>query len=289
MDVERKVKYQVFVSSTYKDLVDERKEVSQGVLEAHCIPVGMELFPASSKQQWEFIKKVIDESDIYLVVIAGRYGSEGTDDDGNKISYTEMEFDYAVKTGKPIISLLHENPDQLPKNKCEKTLSMARKLEKFRSKAMKGRLIRTWNNCDNLKAAVMMALTNTKEELKNEMLGWVRGRETANEVKKKLERMECEIQQLESSNKFLQNKIVMKGRELGQLRKENESEKIKKEQTIEQLNDYLRARDEEISDLRKLIHDASVDRSVLDNNAIVNEIDEWFEMYAATLANHGRD
>ena len=74
------VKYQVFVSSTYDDLIDERKEITQAILEADCIPAGMELFPASNKPQWEFIKSVIDESDFYLVIVAGRYGSEGTDE-----------------------------------------------------------------------------------------------------------------------------------------------------------------------------------------------------------------
>lgn len=36
--------------------------------------------------------------DFYLVIIAGRYGSIGVDDAGNKVGYAEMEFDYAVKT-----------------------------------------------------------------------------------------------------------------------------------------------------------------------------------------------
>ena len=107
-------KYQIFVSSTYEDLKDERKEVVQAILKCNCIPAGMELWPASSKSQWEIIKSVIDESDYYLLIIAGKYGSEGMDDDGKKIGYTEMEFDYAMKTGKPIIALIHKNPESLP-------------------------------------------------------------------------------------------------------------------------------------------------------------------------------
>jgi hypothetical protein len=49
-------KFQVFVSSTYEDLIEERKEVTQGILEVGCIPSGMELFPASTKQAWDIIK-----------------------------------------------------------------------------------------------------------------------------------------------------------------------------------------------------------------------------------------
>ena len=82
-------RHQVFISSTYTDLADERREVIQALLELDCIPVGMEIFPAANDDQWTFIKKVIDESDYYLLIIGNRYGS--TDNMG--ISYTEKEYD----------------------------------------------------------------------------------------------------------------------------------------------------------------------------------------------------
>ena len=66
-------RYQVFVSSTYDDLQDERKEVMQALLELDCIPAGMELFPASSEDQWSLIKRVIDDCDYYILIIGGRY------------------------------------------------------------------------------------------------------------------------------------------------------------------------------------------------------------------------
>lgn len=79
-------KYQVFVSSTHDDLIDERKEVAQAILKCDCIPAGMELWPASNFSQWQVIKSVIDDSDYYLLIIAGKYGSEGYDENGNYIS-----------------------------------------------------------------------------------------------------------------------------------------------------------------------------------------------------------
>ena len=78
-------RYQVFVSSTYADLKEERQRVIQTLMEADCIPAGMELFPAADEEQFAFIKKVIDDCDYYLLIIGGRYGS--TTEDG--ISYTE--------------------------------------------------------------------------------------------------------------------------------------------------------------------------------------------------------
>ncbi|MGV4033752.1 DUF4062 domain-containing protein [Citrobacter freundii] len=78
-------RYQVFVSSTFTDLEEERKHVIQTLMEMDCIPAGMELFPAIDEGQWEFIKKVIDDCDYYLLIIGGRYGSVAEDG----LSYTE--------------------------------------------------------------------------------------------------------------------------------------------------------------------------------------------------------
>ena len=44
-------KYQVFVSSTYQDLQEERQEIMHALLELDCIPSGMELFPAANEDQ----------------------------------------------------------------------------------------------------------------------------------------------------------------------------------------------------------------------------------------------
>ncbi|MCR5376977.1 MAG: DUF4062 domain-containing protein [Lachnospiraceae bacterium] len=208
------VKYQVFVSSTFEDLKDERKEVSQGILETHCIPAGMELFPAASKKQWDFIKHVIDESDIYLVIVAGRYGSVGTDDDGNRISYTEMEFDYAQKTGKPIIALVHQNPDSLPKSKCEKTLKQSKNLERFRRKVSSGRLIKSWDNKDNLKSAVIQALYSIINDDDLTLKGWIKA-DTASSLK-----MSVQAAALTTEDDYLRLKLQMREAENSSLKAE---------------------------------------------------------------------
>ncbi|UYB71427.1 DUF4062 domain-containing protein [Aeromonas veronii] len=106
-------RYQVFVSSTYVDLQNERQQVLQALMEMDCIPAGMELFPATDQEQWEFIKRVIDDCDYYLLIIGGKYGSLSSEG----ISYTEMEYDYAVDQGLKIVALLHDAPDNLPGKK----------------------------------------------------------------------------------------------------------------------------------------------------------------------------
>jgi Domain of unknown function (DUF4062) len=120
-------RYQVFISSTYKDLQDERQEVMQALLELDCIPARMEIFPAANEDQWTPIKKVIDDCDYYIVNIAGRYGSLGT----GGLSYTEMEYRYACEKGKPGIAFPHKDPDQIPAGQCETDPDKKAKLGAF--------------------------------------------------------------------------------------------------------------------------------------------------------------
>jgi hypothetical protein len=68
-------KYQIFVSSTYVDPIEERQQVMRTILEMGHIPVGMEQFSAADKEQWKIIQRQIDQSDYYVVLIAHRYGS----------------------------------------------------------------------------------------------------------------------------------------------------------------------------------------------------------------------
>ena len=82
-----KKRYQVFVSSTYQDLIEERRHVIQALLESKCIPSGMELFPAASLDQWTLIQRVIDDCDYYVRHRRREvHGSRGLD--GR--SYTEI-------------------------------------------------------------------------------------------------------------------------------------------------------------------------------------------------------
>src|SRR5712691_2977452 len=98
--------YKVFVSSTYEDLREERAEVQKALLKMKCLPVGMELFPSADEETWTFIQKQIEDSDYYIVVVAGRYGALAPDGK----SYTEKEYDYAREIKKHVISFIHGKP-----------------------------------------------------------------------------------------------------------------------------------------------------------------------------------
>lgn len=168
-------RYQVFVSSTYADLKEERQHVLQALMEMDCIPAGMELFPAADEEQWEFIKKIIDDCDYYLLIIGGRYGSISP----SGVSYTEKEFDYAIEKGLKVIALVHGAPDDIPFGKSEQDPALRGKLLQFKEKVMTGRLIKFWKSTEELPGLVALSLTKTIKTYP--AVGWVRANNIASE------------------------------------------------------------------------------------------------------------
>lgn len=166
-------RYQIFISSTFADLVDERKAIQQAVLSLSHFPAGMELFPATNDDQWDLIKSVIDDSDYYIIVVGARYGSTNTEG----ISYTEMEFDYAVSQSKPILAFVHANPDAIVVAKTDKNDEARSRLEEFRTKVMSGRHVKLWTSAESLQSCVLQALVN--ETRKSPQEGWIRARHAA--------------------------------------------------------------------------------------------------------------
>lgn len=164
-----KKKYQVFVSSTYEDLKDERLAVMQCLLDNDCIPVGMEQFPASSMSQMDYIKKMLDDCDYYVLISAGRYGTP--DSDG--VGFTEKEYDYAIAKGIPVMSVLHTDIDSLPSGKCEKSDDGRAKLQAFRNKISTGKMVDYYSDIGTLKYCVANAINHCIRYYP--AVGWVRG------------------------------------------------------------------------------------------------------------------
>lgn len=192
-------RYQVFVSSTFFDLKEERAAVVAALLQLDAFPAGMELFPAADDDAWTLIKRVIDSSDYYLLVIGGRYGST---DPETELSYTEMEYDYAVANGKPVMAFLHENPDAIEMGKSEKSDEARKKLDGFRRNVESKKHVKFWHSPDDLAGKVALSFANFRNTYP--AVGWVRGdvqtsAESLTELNQMRKRLEHAEQQLEAA------------------------------------------------------------------------------------------
>lgn len=179
-------KYQIFVSSTYQDLRDEREQVIKASLEMGHIPVGMEMFSAADDEQWKIITRQIDESDYYVLLCAHRYGSVAEDG----ISYTEKEYDYAAAKGIPVLSFVLDEDAPWPKTKHEEDAKGRKRLIEFKKK-IKSRMVQFWKNKEELHGRVSIALT--KATTAYPRTGWARADEvTGPEVMRELTRLSAE-------------------------------------------------------------------------------------------------
>lgn len=191
-------RYQVFVSSTYADLKEERQKVIQTLMEMDCIPSGMELFPATDEEQWEFIKKVIDDCDYYLLIIGGRYGSVTSEG----ISYTEKEYDYAIDKGIKVIAFIHQSPEGIPISKSEMDPALQLRLKAFKEKVTRNRLVKFWRTAEELPGLVALSLTKTIKMFP--AVGWIRADKASNtqllnelnELRKRKEELEQKLGEL---------------------------------------------------------------------------------------------
>ena len=188
-------RYQVFVSSTYRDLVEERQKVAQVLQDMDCIPAGMELFPAIDEEQFEFIKKVVDDCDYYILILGGRYGSLAPDG----LSYTEKEFDYALEKGFRVVAFVRENIDSLPPEKRELDEEMIQRLNAFRDRVSQGRLVKFWSTAGELPGAVAVSLQRTIKAYPAP--GWIR------DTGASPERLLAEINELRKENEQLRHEL----------------------------------------------------------------------------------
>ena len=99
----KKRKLQIFVSSTYEDLIDHRLAAMEAILAAGHIPAAMEQFSPGDETAWEKIRSWIDESDGFILILGGRYGSI---EPSSGKSYIQLEYEYARDHKKPFFSLV---------------------------------------------------------------------------------------------------------------------------------------------------------------------------------------
>lgn len=197
----REKKYQVFVSSTYTDLKEERQAAVEAILSSGHIPAGMELFSAGDETQMTVIKRWIDESDIYMLIHGGRYGS--IEPKSGK-SYTHLEFEYALQQAKPMFAVVISDAALEGKVKIEGTgvleMNNQQQLSLFRTEVT-SRLVRFWDDKKDIKLAIHETISDFSHS--KELIGWVRADNVVNTAL-----LADEIASLSKENADLREKIL---------------------------------------------------------------------------------
>lgn len=223
-----KKKLQVFISSTYKNLRNERQAAVQAILEAGHIPAGMELFVAEDESQMNVIKYWIESSDLFVLILGTRYGSIAS---GNTKSYVEREFEHALKKRRPVIRIIlsDEKMQSLPRSTVKSR--DYKLLTKFRMKVKK-RMAWFYDDAKDIKMALHRTLADYAQDPK--LVGWIRADHSA-----KFEDLVKEIAELK--DKIKPPKMKREGQNSVLSQKQEEAKNKEKEwlKLVETLNQTM--------------------------------------------------
>lgn len=103
-------KLRVFISSTMKDLVNERRAIEKQLREFNLEPVNAESWLPDGRKSWERIEREIRSSDIFVLIVGERYGwiPEEGPMSGRGRSVTHLEAEAARDLGLPLLPFLKE-------------------------------------------------------------------------------------------------------------------------------------------------------------------------------------
>lgn len=153
----------------------ERQAAVAAVLAAGHIPAGMELFTAGDKGQVDTIKNWIRESDVFMLILGGRYGSIEPD---SQKSYIHLEYEYAAKQKKPLFAIVMDDHAMEEKVKREgrAVLEQANygKFVDFRN-MVKNKIVRFFRDEKDIRLAILEKL-NEMSKLHHPG-GWIRAEE----------------------------------------------------------------------------------------------------------------
>jgi hypothetical protein len=146
----------VFVSSTSRDMQDQRAALKSLIEGLGMTYVGMEDFVPSESTPAEYIRDKVDECDLYVGIIGKRYGHV---EPGSGMSMTEIEYHQAVAGGKPLRIFVMDEAVDVPEDHRDSDPAIVEKLDAFRSRVLAHHTCRIFTDIDDLSEKVKQALT----------------------------------------------------------------------------------------------------------------------------------
>ncbi|MEI9995332.1 MAG: DUF4062 domain-containing protein [Rhizomicrobium sp.] len=149
----------VYISSTIRDLPDHREQVRLACERAGFAPVEVERSVASAQDDLQMMFDRIAQADVFIGLIAHRYGAILP---GFDVSASELEFDHAVKLGKPVLMFLMAADHPVTVSDIEVDPVARTKLKDFRSRVASERVVGYFRSAGDLRALVVEALSEVE-------------------------------------------------------------------------------------------------------------------------------
>jgi hypothetical protein len=142
----------IYLSSTYSDLIEQREAIYHVLRQLGHDVIAMEDYVASDQRPIDRCLEDVARSDIYLGVIAWRYGYVPS---GMTNSITELEFRHAQTRAIPTLIFILDENAPWPPSKMDRPPTQ---IERFRQELRTSLLITLFQNTADLSAKVSVAV-----------------------------------------------------------------------------------------------------------------------------------
>jgi hypothetical protein len=147
----------VYVSSTYSDLREYRQRVVEVLKQAGIDPIEVEGDADTDERPLARGLAAVAACDVYLGLIAWRYGAIPPQDNPDDLSITELEYRHAVRLGKPRLIFLMEE-DAAGSSEYLYQGDAGRRINRLRTELKKRETVQFFRDPDQLAALVVTSI-----------------------------------------------------------------------------------------------------------------------------------
>ncbi len=153
----------VYISSTYEDLASCREKVDRTLRGLGHTVVAMEDYVAREQPPLERVVEDVGASDLYVGIVAWRYGFIPGEGNPEGRSITELEYRAAGNAGVERLMFLLADNATWPVGDVD-TGPARERVERFRGEVKETRSVTFFGSCDELAASVAVAVQQASEE-----------------------------------------------------------------------------------------------------------------------------
>lgn len=153
----------IYVSSTYTDLRTHRERVYKALRSMRYDVIAMEDYVATDKRPLIKCLKDVKESDLYIGILAWRYGYVPKKDNPQRRSITELEFRQAIESGIRCLLFLHDENSGWPPSMMD-TGEALQNIKALRAEVSEKFTVSFFTDAENLAAQVTAAVSGWQRE-----------------------------------------------------------------------------------------------------------------------------
>ena len=153
---------EVYVSSTFSDVRAYREAAFAALRRLDGIrPIAIEQLSASEALPVDACLAAVRRADAMVLILGHRYGFVPS---GYDVSITQLEYEEARRSNKPVLAFLLSEDIPIPVSEIEQDDALRRRLASFRSELLRSLVVAVVRSVEEFQAQLVTAIVNWRRE-----------------------------------------------------------------------------------------------------------------------------